>query len=41
LTSIHIYYEEITKEEYNKSIKTTKDCLDWVEKTIAESKTHR
>jgi HEPN domain-containing protein len=24
-------YDEITKEEYEKSIKTAKDCLDWVE----------
>jgi HEPN domain-containing protein len=27
-------YDEITKEEYEKVIKTTKDCLDWVEKTM-------
>ena len=27
-------YDEITKEEYEKSIEIAKACLDWVEKTI-------
>jgi hypothetical protein len=27
-------YDEITKEEYEKSIKTAKNCLDWVENKI-------
>ena len=27
-------YDEITKEEYEKSIKIAQDCLDWVEKII-------
>ena len=30
-------YDEVTKEEYEKVIKTAKDCLDWVEKTINEN----
>jgi HEPN domain-containing protein len=29
-------YEEITKEKYEKSVKTAQDCLDWVENTIKE-----
>jgi HEPN domain-containing protein len=29
-------YDEISKERYMESIKTAKDCLDWVEKTILE-----
>jgi HEPN domain-containing protein len=31
-------YDEITKEEYKKSIKMAKDCLDWVENKIKENK---
>jgi HEPN domain-containing protein len=27
-------YDEITKEEYEKSVKIAKDCLDWVENKI-------
>jgi len=27
-------YEEITKEEYENSLKITKNCLDWVENKI-------
>jgi len=27
-------YDEITKEEYEKSIKIAKDCLDWVEAIV-------
>ena len=30
-------YDEITKEEYAKSIKIAKDCLDWVENKIKET----
>ena len=30
-------YDEITKEEYLKAIKTAKNCLDWVETKIKES----
>jgi len=29
-------YDDITKEEYEKAIKIAQDCLDWVEKKIAE-----
>ena len=29
-------YDEITKEEYEKAVKTAKDCLDWVENKIKE-----
>ncbi|MDR2965154.1 MAG: HEPN domain-containing protein [Treponema sp.] len=29
-------YEEITKEEYEESIKIAKDCLDWVENKFKE-----
>ena len=29
-------YDEITKDEYEKSVETAKDCLDWVEKTIKD-----
>ena len=32
-------YDEITKEEYDKAVKVAKDCLDWVERIIKESKT--
>jgi len=31
-------YDEITKEEYTKSIKIAKDCLDWVKNKIKENK---
>jgi HEPN domain-containing protein len=31
-------YDDVTKEEYEKSIKTAKECIDWVEKTIEENK---
>jgi HEPN domain-containing protein len=31
-------YDEITKEEYEKSIKIAKNCLDWVENKIKENK---
>jgi HEPN domain-containing protein len=30
-------YDEITKERYMESIKISKDCLDWVERTINEN----
>jgi len=30
-------YDEITKEEYEKSVKIAKDCLDWVENIIKET----
>ena len=30
-------YDEITKEEYLKCIKTAKDCLDWVEYKLRET----
>src|SRR5215510_1200063 len=29
-------YDEITRENYEESIKIAKDCLDWVEKIIKE-----
>jgi len=29
-------YDEITKEEYEKSVKMAKDCLNWIEKKITE-----
>jgi HEPN domain-containing protein len=29
-------YDEITKDEYEKSIKIAKDCLDWTENKIKE-----
>jgi len=29
-------YDEITKEEYDQAVKTAKDCLDWVEKKLAD-----
>jgi len=29
-------YEEITKEKYEKAVKTAQECLDWVEQTIKE-----
>jgi HEPN domain-containing protein len=31
-------YDEITKEEYEKSIRTAKNCLDWVENKIKKTK---
>jgi HEPN domain-containing protein len=31
-------YDEITKMEYEKSIKTAKNCLDWVENKIKKPK---
>jgi HEPN domain-containing protein len=31
-------YDEITKEEYEKSVKIAKDCLHWVENKIKEEK---
>jgi len=31
-------YDEITKEEYTKSIEIAKDCLDWVKNKIKENK---
>jgi len=30
-------YDEITKDEYTKSIKIAKDCLDWVESKVKEN----
>ena len=30
-------YDDVTKEEYEKAVKTTKECLDWVENKIKES----
>jgi HEPN domain-containing protein len=29
-------YEEISKEKYEKAVKTAQECLDWVENTIKE-----
>ena len=29
-------YDEITQEEYEKSLKIAKDCLDWTENKIKE-----
>ena len=29
-------YDEITKVEYEKSVKMAKDCLNWIEKKITE-----
>ena len=29
-------YDEITKNDYNESVKIAKDCLDWVENKINE-----
>jgi HEPN domain-containing protein len=29
-------YDEITKEEYEKSVKMAKDCLTWIENEITE-----
>jgi HEPN domain-containing protein len=34
-------YDEITKEEYENSIKIAKDCLDWVEIKIKESEENK
>jgi len=31
-------YEEITKEEYKRSVKTAKDCLNWIESKIKDKK---
>ena len=31
-------YDDVTKEEYEKSIEIAKACLDWVEKTIENGK---
>jgi HEPN domain-containing protein len=31
-------YDEITKEEYEESVKIAKDCLHWVENKIEEEK---
>jgi len=31
-------YDEITKEEYEKSIKIAKDCLHWIENKIKEER---
>jgi HEPN domain-containing protein len=31
-------YDDITKEEYEKSLKIAKDCLNWVENKIKEKK---
>jgi len=30
-------YDEITKEEYEKAVKIAKNCLDWVEKKLADT----
>ena len=32
-------YDDVTKEEYEKSVEIAKACLDWVEKTIEGKKT--
>ena len=32
-------YDDVTKEEYEKSVEIAKACLDWVEKTIESGKT--
>jgi HEPN domain-containing protein len=34
-------YEEITKEEYENSVKITNTCLDWVESTIKETEENK
>jgi predicted nucleotidyltransferase len=31
-----IYYEEITKEEYENCLRIAKNCLDWVENKIKD-----
>jgi len=31
-------YDEITKEEYEKTVKIAKDCLDWVENKIVSNR---
>ena len=33
-------YDEITKEEYEKSIKIANDCLEWVEEKIKKRNDH-
>jgi HEPN domain-containing protein len=30
-------YDDITKEEYERSLEIAKDCLDWVESKIGEN----
>jgi HEPN domain-containing protein len=30
-------YDEITQEEYEKSLETAKECLDWIENKIKET----
>jgi HEPN domain-containing protein len=34
-------YDEITKEEYEKSVKIARDCLDWTENKIKESEANK
>jgi len=34
-------YDDVTKEEYDKAVKTTKECLDWVENKIKESEKNK
>jgi HEPN domain-containing protein len=34
-------YDEITKEEYEKSVKTAKECLEWTENNIRESEKNK
>lgn len=31
-------YDDITKEEYEKSLKIAKDCLNWIENKVNEEK---
>jgi len=38
LTRYPGWYDEITKEKYEKAIKIAEECLEWVEKTIKEIK---
>ena len=32
-------YTEVTKEEYQKAVKISKECLEWVEKIIENKNT--
>jgi HEPN domain-containing protein len=34
-------YDEITKEEYEESIKIAKDCLEWIENKIKENEENK
>jgi hypothetical protein len=34
-------YDEVTKEEYMKSIKIAKNCLDWIDNKIKETEENK